>query len=309
MNELQTTESELMLADDDNANIDRLFKGDAYDRCLQIGELMAKGKLTTPAHLRGSVADCFAVATQAMLWRMNPFAVAQKTHIVNGAMGYESQLIIAVINNSGLLATRLDFKWEGPWGGLIQKPGKEREAGCKVYAWATLKGETEPRVLELEMAQASVRNSPLWATDPRQQLAYLAGKRWARLHAPDAILGVYSPDELAEIRQPEKDITPRNATPAQIGQAAARVDTGSEENEALRGKLIKDLEETAKVDGPAGLGVHWKEVLTKDQRTLVGAEELNRIKGVAEDAVKAAKATQADAVDPAFVSDMEQNGG
>ena len=41
------------------------------------------------------------------------------------------------------------------------------------------------------LAQARTRNSTLWADDPRQQLAYLAVKRWARLYCPEVILGVY----------------------------------------------------------------------------------------------------------------------
>jgi hypothetical protein len=32
----------------------------------------------------------------------------------------------------------------------------------------------------------------------RQQLAYLAVKRWARLYCPDVILGVYTADEVDE---------------------------------------------------------------------------------------------------------------
>ncbi len=55
------------------------------------------------------------------------------------------------------------------------------------------------RVLELLLIQCRTRNSPLWADDPRQQIAYLAVKRWTRLHCPDVLLGVYTPDELDEI--------------------------------------------------------------------------------------------------------------
>ena len=63
------------------------------------------------------------------------------------------------------------------------------------------------------MAQAGVRNSPLWEQDPRQQLAYLCVKRWARLHAPDVLLGVYTPDELQEAApRVERDVTPPPAT-------------------------------------------------------------------------------------------------
>ncbi|MDP9568759.1 UNVERIFIED_ORG: hypothetical protein J2806_004446 [Kosakonia oryzae] len=71
---------------------------------------------------------------------------------------------------------------------------------------ARLKGEEQYRELDLLLAQARVRNSTLWADDPRQQLAYLAVKRWARLFCPDVILGVYTPDEL-EDRQ-ERVINP-----------------------------------------------------------------------------------------------------
>lgn len=69
------------------------------------------------------------------------------------------------------------------------------EDGLGIKVWATLKGESEPRVLSLLLAQARTRNSTLWADDPKQQLAYLAQKRWARLYASDVILGVYTPDE------------------------------------------------------------------------------------------------------------------
>ena len=90
------------------------------------------------------------------------------------------------------------------------------EIGLGIRISATLRGETQPRVLELLLVQASVRNSPLWATDPKQQLAYLAVKRWARLYAPDVILGVYTPDELDESNREMRDITPAPAQAATV---------------------------------------------------------------------------------------------
>ncbi|KWT64776.1 Ribosomal protein S1 [Comamonas testosteroni] len=110
-------------------------------------------------------------------------------------------------------ASRFQFDWYGPWDKVIGKFAVKRgekgeyrvpgwtfadEEGCGVRVWATLKGEENPRTLELLLAQARTRNSTLWADDPKQQLAYLAQKRWARLFAPDVILGVYSADELQE---------------------------------------------------------------------------------------------------------------
>ncbi|EIV5847966.1 recombinase, RecT family [Klebsiella pneumoniae] len=194
-----------------------IFSPEGMDRLVRFATLMADSKATVPAHLAGKPADCLAVTMQAAQWGMNPFAVAQKTHVVNGTLGYEAQLVNAVVSSSNLLATRLNYKWDGDWSKVSGKTDKS--PSLTVTVWATLKGESEPRTLTISMAQAGVRNSPLWEQDPRQQLAYLCVKRWARLHAPDVLLGVYTPDELQE-GQPrvERDITPPASTAAGMNQ-------------------------------------------------------------------------------------------
>lgn len=202
-----------------------IFDAKMYEALDRMAHLMASSKCTIPAHLQNKPSDCFAILMQAMRWNMDPYAVAQKTFVVqqSGILSYESQLIISVINTRAPLAERLNYEWFGPWDQVIgkfktetsksgntwQKAGwsKQDEQGCGVRVYARLKDEEEPRVLELLLSQATVRNSTLWASDPKQQLAYLAAKRWARLHAPEVVLGLYSPDEL-EDRNAFKDITP-----------------------------------------------------------------------------------------------------
>ncbi|HBW1351339.1 RecT family recombinase [Klebsiella pneumoniae] len=194
-----------------------IFSPEGMDRLVRFATLMADSKATVPAHLAGKPADCLAVTMQAAQWGMNPFAVAQKTHVVNGTLGYEAQLVNAVVSSSNLLATRLNYKWDGDWSKVSGKTDKS--PSLTVTVWATLKGESEPRTLTISMAQSGVRNSPLWEQDPRQQLAYLCVKRWARLHAPDVLLGVYTPDELQEAApRVERDITPPASTAAGMNQ-------------------------------------------------------------------------------------------
>lgn len=194
-----------------------IFSPEGMDRLVRFATLMADSKATVPAHLAGKPADCLAVTMQAAQCGMNPFAVAQKTHVVNGTLGYEAQLVNAVVSSSNLLATRLNYKWDGDWSKVSGKTDKS--PSLTVTVWATLKGESEPRTLTISMAQAGVRNSPLWEQDPRQQLAYLCVKRWARLHAPDVLLGVYTPDELQEAApRVERDITPPASTAAGMNQ-------------------------------------------------------------------------------------------
>jgi len=203
-----------------NSNV-ALFDSQYLNAISTFAQIMAQGVATVPKHLQGNQADCMAVAMQAAQWQMNPFAVAQKTHLINNVLGYEAQLVNAVILRSGVLANRFEYEWYGPWEKVIGKfqirkgdKGEYRvpgwtladEAGIGIIIQATLKGEDQPRELDLLLAQARTRNSTLWADDPRQQLSYLAVKRWARLYCPDVILGVYTPDEL-EDRQ-EKEINP-----------------------------------------------------------------------------------------------------
>lgn len=190
-----------------------IFSPEGMNQLVRFAELMAQSKATVPAHLAGKTSDCLAVTMQAAQWGMNPFAVAQKTHVVNGTLGYEAQLVNAVVSSSNLLATRLNYRWDGDWSRVNGKSDKSPD--LKVTVWATLKGEADPRTLTISMQQAGVRNSPLWEQDPRQQLAYLCVKRWARLHAPDVLLGVYTPDELQETApRVERDITPPASTAA-----------------------------------------------------------------------------------------------
>jgi hypothetical protein len=189
---------------------------------MSLANIMATGKVTIPQEYRNSPGDCLAVVMQAVQWGMNPFAVAQKTHFVTGKIGYEAQLVNAVITALAPTKDRLHFEWFGDWSKVIGKfdikkgdKGEYRvpawamkdEEGLGIKVWATIKGEEDPRILELFLAQARTRNSTLWADDPRQQLAYLATKRWARLYCPDVIMGVYTPDEFDDVRI-EREINP-----------------------------------------------------------------------------------------------------
>lgn len=177
-----------------------LFDDAKFERMNQLAQLMSSGKCAVPKHLQNNPGDCFAIIVQAAQWRMNPFVVAQKTHIVNGALGYEAQLINAVITSMNVTSDRFKYEYVGDWD-AYRKSGfaKAKEVGCGVNVGATLKGESEICWMPIPLYMESVRtrNSPLWATNPQQQLAYLAVKYWVRLYAPDAILGVYSDDELA----------------------------------------------------------------------------------------------------------------
>lgn len=229
---ITTNENKTQMID----NISILTNGELFDRLRTLSTVMANSGAFVPDHFRGKPDACMAVVMQAARWGMDPFAVAQKTHIVgnSGVLGYEAQLVNAVVTNMSPTKDRLHYDWFGPWENIIGRfvertsskgnkyiaPGWDLkdEAGVGVRVWATMKGEDEPRELVLMLSQAQVRNSTLWASDPRQQLAYLAVKRWARLYCPDVILGVYSADEVEE--REEKVINPGSAQRMSVAEIA-----------------------------------------------------------------------------------------
>ena len=242
-----------------------IMSEDSLTQLMRVADIMSSGKATMPKHLAGSPSDCFAVALQSMQWGMNPFAVAQKTHIVNGALGYEAQLVNAVIQSSKSIVGRFHYEYAGE--------GENMQ--CRVGA--VIMGEQEITWGEwLVMRSVTTRNSPLWKTNPKQQLGYLQVKNWARAYCPGAILGVYTPDELADIK-PEKVINPqRRQSGAEVAAAAAEV---SDESDA-RMSMIADLECVARDEGLDAYAKLWA-TLTVPQRKIIGAAEHDRLKKLA----------------------------
>ena len=189
-----------------SSSTDFLLDASAMNAMHAMSKLMASAKVTVPKHLQGSPADCLAIIMQAAQWKMNPFAVAQKTHLVNGTLGYEAQLINAVISSSKAIVGRFKYEYEGEWINKNPDP-KHISSSARIRVGAIISGETDITWGEwLYPKSVTVKNSPLWTTDPKQQASYLVVKKWSRLYTPDVILGVYSSDELQDSKPMMRDI-------------------------------------------------------------------------------------------------------
>lgn len=159
---------------------------------MQLANMMATGKLV-PAHLQKSPGDCLMVIEQAIRWNMSPFAVAQCTSVIQGKLMFEGKLVAAALNSSGILEKRLKEEFSGV--------GPSR----KIKLVGTIRGEATPRDIEISLAEAKTSNG-MWVKQPDQQLIYFATRAWARRHAPEVMLGVYSPEEFDEPRRPPSEV-------------------------------------------------------------------------------------------------------
>ena len=190
---------------------------DTLDRLMKFAEAMASATVTVPKHLAGKVGDCLAISMQAMQWGMNPFAVAQKTHVVNGILGYEAQLVNAVVQQSRAIDGRFHYDYRG------DGPALE----CRVGAIP--RGERAIQWNEwLKISEVKTKNSPLWASNPKQQMGYLQVKNWARQYTPGSIMGVYSSDEL-EIA-PARDMGSVDHVVADVKTLPAYTDADMQKN-------------------------------------------------------------------------------
>ncbi|EAP2788059.1 recombinase RecT [Salmonella enterica] len=243
-----------------------IFNVQALGQLTAFANLMADSQVTVPAHLAGKPADCMAIVMQAMQWGMNPYAVAQKTHLVNGVLGYEAQLVNAVIASSSAIHGRFHYRYGGDWERCTRtqeitrdkngKNGKytvtervrgwtdEDEIGLFVQVGAILRGEVEIIWGEpLYLSGVVTRNSPLWVSNPKQQIAYLGVKYWARLYCPEVILGVYTPDEVEQ--RTEREINPAPAQRMSVEEITSEVDitTSVQESAANVDALANEIRE------------------------------------------------------------------
>ncbi len=174
-----------------------------FEQVMELAQAMAKGGVAVRAHLRGNPGACVAVIFYALEWRMSPYGVANKSYSVNDQIAFEASLIHAVIEMRAPLEERIKCRFEGEGDDL------------RCFVWAKCKDEPEPLRWDTPtLGTIQPRKSPLWKSDPEQQLWYYAVRRWARRHFPEIILGVYSKDELEDMTEEERAAVAKDVTPA-----------------------------------------------------------------------------------------------
>jgi len=209
---------------DNNQQIGSIMMNpELLNQAMIMAEQMAAARVTVPKHLQGCVGDCYAIVLQSLQWRMSPFVVAQKTHLVNGTLGYEAQLVNALVTAGGYIQGTFKYEYKGDGNSLE----------CRVGA--IIRGESEITWGEwLASSAVTTKNSPLWKTNPKQQMGYLQVKNFSRLHFPAAIMGVYTTDELNDSPAPSTE-------PKDIGRGSAEPDAYPDEKFAENLPAWRDL--------------------------------------------------------------------
>ena len=201
-----------------------------YERVKQLAGVMSRARGFTPAHLIDKAEACFAIINMSMDWKLSPHFVARHTYQTpGGAIGHDGVLVQAILEQSGRFIGSPVLEYRGDWQTLTGKFEVKTSAkgnsfvaptwkaadatGLGIIVRWRVRGEEAPRVWPGEsepfwLTQCYPLNSPLWATDPKTQIGYLAIRRFANLTSP-GILGAasFDHDELLDASERAIDIT------------------------------------------------------------------------------------------------------
>lgn len=189
--------------------------GPQAERILKIAEIAAKSELI-PEKFRGKPNDCFIGLYRGDRLGMDPFGFLEKIFVLDGKVGFEGQLIIAILNRSGRFTGQINFEYsDGP---ALSFPEKHYMAGkgitdriCHAVAVLAVEKTTVRAKCSLQMAIDSgwtikhdragnlMQTAKQWFMLTDLRLAYRAAAYLGRLYAPDAILGMQTLDELQDI--------------------------------------------------------------------------------------------------------------
>lgn len=156
-----------------------------------------------PQHFRGNVPNILIAMEASNRLGLSPVEVMKHCYIIKGKLAFDSKMIIALVNKSG--------KFDGP----LQYWLDENETECICYAFIDGRQYTGPKVT-LAMAKAN-RWGTLWNTLPGLMLRYRAAIFFARLFAPEIIIGL---DDLNE----QQDINNANSV-HQVEQDLVAIDS------------------------------------------------------------------------------------
>ena len=149
---------------------------------LELANVMSGASLI-PDHLRGKPGDCLLIVMQAQRWGMDAVSVAQSTSVVRGKLCYEGKLVAAALYAMGAIDGRLRYEFSGA--------GDHR----RVKVSGTPRGTKIDQTVEGTVADWRTTNDN-WKKSPDDMLVYRGTRQWARRYAPEALLGVYTPDEM-----------------------------------------------------------------------------------------------------------------
>ena len=164
-----------------------------FKELFDIGKMFASSTLVPQAY-QGKAMDCAIAVDMANRMGVNPMMVMQNLYVVRGKPSWSGQACMSLINGSGkyknVKHVYTGEKNTDSWGCYVEALRIEDD---------TLVKGTE---VTIKMAKAEdwySKNGSKWKTMPELMLAYRASAFFARVHIPNALMGMHVEGEAEDI--------------------------------------------------------------------------------------------------------------
>ena len=166
-----------------------------FEHSQRVAKMLSSSNLV-PKDFQGNIQNTMIALEISNRIGASPLMVMQNLYIIHGKPSWSSSFIIAAINSSNKFSPlRFDISGTGD------------DYGC--VAWCVEKGTDQrlesPRVT-IGMARKEgwlTKAGSKWVTMPDLMLRYRAASFFGRLYAPEILMGMYSVEEIQDIK-PEK---------------------------------------------------------------------------------------------------------
>lgn len=170
-----------------------------FEHMWRVATALAKSSIV-PKHYQENPANCLLAVNMSLRLRLDPFMFMQKTTVINDKLGFEAQLIIAMVNTQKPFKTPVRYIYTGTAG--------QDDFTCT--AWAITKDD-ERIEYKLSVGQArkigNAKKNDNWLNTPELMITYRATTYLIRLYAPELLMGMSTIDELVDMRG-IRDVTP-----------------------------------------------------------------------------------------------------
>ena len=159
-----------------------------FDQLLRAANMLSQTSII-PATYQGKPQDCFVALEMATRMGVSPLVVMQNMYVVKGKPAWAGQACTMFINSCGKFA-QVKHVYTGEKG--------TDSRGCYVTATRISDG-IQVNGVEVTIAMAKAEGwtaNTKWRNMPELMLAYRASAFFARVHCPEALMGVQLADEI-----------------------------------------------------------------------------------------------------------------
>ena len=192
----QTVENEAMTVATNSATPSVWTDKTQFDQMLRAAKMLSQTSII-PQNYQNKPQDCFIAVDMAARMNVSPMIVMQNMYVVKGKPSWAGQACTMLVKSCGQFK---DVKH-------IYTGEKGTESrGCYLEATRVADGElVQGAEVTIDMAKSEGwLSNPKWRNMPELMLAYRASAFFARVHCPEALMGVQSYEEIEDISDADK---------------------------------------------------------------------------------------------------------